>query len=251
MNSRSPSIGFVDVHSHILPGVDDGPQTMEAAMGILRSAAASGTSVMVATPHGGQKARWTGVEHLKKLCRGLNEFVERERLPIEIVLGMENDFDISLPEQFEKGRALTINNSSYILVELPFNTLPIYWEDVLFKLQLKGLRPIIAHAERQQQLQEKPELLIGPVSRGVLVQITAGSLVGYFGGKAKKAAQTLLKRELAHVVASDAHKPEGQRGPDLLEGFHELKRLIGEDKALRLMAGVGKSFLNMGGPNKA
>ncbi|MBM3926706.1 MAG: hypothetical protein FJ320_12165 [SAR202 cluster bacterium] len=235
--------GFVDIHTHILPAVDDGPQTLDASVCILRVAAASGTSVMAATTHGGVKALWPDVGHLLKLCQNLNEFVERAGLSIKIVPGMENVLDLNPPEQFDRGNALTINNSGYILVELPHSALPIYWEDVLFKLQLKGLRPIIAHAERRQQLQEKPELLTGPVSRGVLAQVTAGSPVGSFGSKAKKAAQVLIKRGLVHVVASDTHRPEGPRGPDLRKGFDELKSLVGEQSAAKMMIEMPAAIL--------
>ncbi len=243
MNTSGLATSFVDLHTHILPGVDDGPQTLEAAMSMLRGAAKSGTSVMVATPHGGRKALWPDVGHLTNLCQSLNELAGREQLPIKIVLGMENPLEMDLAAQVEKGRALTINGSAYILVELPFNTLPLYWEDVLFKLQVQGLRPIIAHAERQQQFQENIDLLVGPSSRGILVQITAGSLCGHFGIKAKKAAQTLAKKDLAHMVASDTHKPEGPRGPDLLAGFNELKKLVGEPSATRMMVETPASML--------
>jgi protein-tyrosine phosphatase len=248
MNTSGHSMGFVDIHTHILPGVNDGPKTVEEAMGMLKSAAESGASVMVATPHSGPKALWSDVKSLREQCQGLRDLVEREQLPIEIVLGMENILEVDLAEQAEKGKALTINNGAYILVEMPFTLLPNYWEEALFNLQIVGLRPIIAHAELQQQFQGKPELLDRPVNRGVLVQVTAGSLVGNFGSKAKKAAQNMIKREFAHVIASDTHRPEGPRGPGLRAGFDELKKLVGEQGAARMMRKMPASIVGMSAP---
>ncbi len=145
--------------------------------------------------------------------------MKAEGLSLSVLLGMENPLELDLVEQLNNGSALHCNDSPYVLVEFPYRQLPIYWEEALFNLQLGGKRPIIAHPERQTQIQENPELLAGVVRRGVMTQITAGSLSRRSGSLVRKTAETLVKNGLAHVIASDAHGPTGPRNTSLLEGF--------------------------------
>ena len=231
--AKQPVLSFVDLHSHVLPGVDDGPQTWDEAMAMVRSAASSGTALMAATPHGDRRGTWHQVDSLKGLCQDLNR--ELEHVPLTVVLGMENPLELDTAEQIERGTALTLNGSAYTLIELPFLQLPLYWEDVLFELQLRGLRPIIAHPERQIQIQENPDILAGVVDRGMLTQVTAGSLVGHFGPRVRRTAHRLMKKGLVHAIASDCHGPHGPRGPDLLEGFQAASKLVGRELAAQMV----------------
>ena len=224
------------MHSHVLPGVDDGPQEWEEAMEMLRRAASGGTSLMVATPHGGSRGRWDKIDSLKHLCQDLNTALELEQVPLTVVLGMESPLELDMVEQIERGVALTINGSDYILVELPFLQLPLYWEEVLFQLQLRGLRPVITHPERQTQVQKNPDLLTGAAGRGILMQVTAGSLVGHFGPVVKKTAEALFKKGLVHVIASDCHGPAGPRGPGLFDGFLATTKLVGQELAMQMFS---------------
>ncbi len=202
---------------------------------MLRKAASSQTAVMVATPHSGDRGRWDKVESLRRLCQDLNQALESDATPLKLVLGMENALDLDTVDKVEQGNGLTINGSSYILVELPFHQLPLYWEEVLFRLQLNGLQPIIAHPERQSQIQSNPSLLVEAVERGILFQLTAGSLTGHFGPQARKCAETLLKKRLAHFIASDCHGQDGSRGPNMLDGFQRASKLVGEELAVQMV----------------
>ena len=235
--------GYVDIHSHILPGVDDGAETWEEAVDILKVAANAGTTVMVATPHGDNRARWDNIDSLKDLSGDLNAMLASEGVPLNIVLGMENPLELDMVAQVKRGTALTLNGSEYILVELPFQQLPIYWEEVLFQLQLDGLHPIIAHPERQVQLQANPNLLSGLVERGILLQVTAGSLVGSFGPRAKKAAETLFKKGFAHIIASDCHRSEGSRGPDLNGGARAATKIVGQSLAIQMVSDLPRAIV--------
>ena len=162
---------------------------------------------------------------------------------LTVLLGMENPLEPRVVQGLKDGSALALNGSSYVLVEFPYVELPLYWEDVLFQLQLQGRRPIIAHPERQAQIQKRPELLAGPVARGVLTQITAGSLTARFGSRVRKAAETLLAAGLVHVIASDAHAAEGPRAPELLEGFAAAAHLVGLEKATEMMSLLPRSIV--------
>ncbi len=246
-----PAEGFADIHSHVIPDVDDGPKTWDDAMAILERAAQGGTRLMIATPHGDTRARWKDTKVLTGSCHALNEALRQKGIPLTIVLGMENPLEPRLPERVQKGSALAMNGSPYVLVELPYTQLPLYWEEVLFQLQLRGKRPIIAHPERQSQIQEDPTLLAGPVSRGVLAQLTAASLTPVFGPRVRKAAEELLKRDFVHFIASDTHAAEGPRGPDILPGFHAAVKVVGRDRAVELAVrnpravALGKDLLSV------
>ena len=234
---------FVDVHTHVLPGVDDGPDSWDEAMETLRRVAQGGVSQLVATPHGDGRRRWDTVDSLRTLCGKLNETLQLENVPLNVVLGMENPVELNILEQVEAGSAISLNGSAYILMELPFTLLPMYWEEVLFQIQLAGLRPIIAHPERQAQIQRDPDIVSRAVDRGVLIQVTAGSVVGGFGPEARKSAETLLKRGLVHILASDCHRPEGHRGPDITRGFHSAARLVGQDMAIKMAYETPRAIL--------
>ena len=238
--------GFVDLHSHVLPGVDDGPDSWESAIEMLRDAAASGTTHMVATPHGDHRRAWNTIDSLRDLCGDLNRTLGSEGVGLLLSLGMENPLELDTADKLEQGTALTLNSSTYVLVELPFRMLPLYWEEALFRIQLQGFHPIIAHPERQAQVQKKPELLAGPVSRGVLTQITAGSLAGRFGPAVRKAAETLCKKGMAHLIASDCHGFDGFRGPDMRDGLKAAGRLLGTETAARMVSDTPRSLVNAG-----
>ncbi len=222
------------------------PKPLEMALEMLRLAAKNGTRLIVATPHGDSRAKWRDTDALRESCRGLNEAMKAEGLSLSVLLGMENPLELDLVEQLNNGSALHCNDSPYALVEFPYRQLPIYWEEALFNLQLGGKRPIIAHPERQTQIQENPELLAGVVRRGVMTQITAGSLSRRSGSLVRKTAETLVKNGLAHVIASDAHGPTGPRNTSLLEGFAAASKLVGTETATKMMTEVPRSMVLRG-----
>ena len=126
---------------------------------------------------------------------------------------MENHLDEALPDEIDAGRALPMNGSRYILVEMPFFGRPDYIERTLLEVQDMGLTPVLAHPERIEAFQEDVELLASFVERGMLSQITSGSVVGTWGDEVKKFTHELLDRRLAHVMASDTHSPTGLGRP--------------------------------------
>ena len=202
---------------------------------MLRAAASGGTEFLVATPHGDHRRTWDDLASLRQLCDELNGALQHEQVRLTVALGIENPLALDIMEKIEQGAGLTINGSNYILVELPFHQLPIYWEEVLFQLQLNDLHPIIAHPERQAQFQANPNLVAEAVNRGVLTQVTAGSLVGRFGSKVRKTAESLVKRDLVHVIASDCHGATGSRDPKLQDGLRAAAKLVGREMASKMV----------------
>jgi len=197
----------IDLHTHILPGLDDGVDTLEAGVDLARRAVESGVEAIAATPH--VRADYpTSVEAMMQSLAALRACIEFEDLPIRILPGGEiglEQLDLRGPEEL-RGFGLG-GNASYLLVEAPYGVLPIDFEERLFRLRLLDFTPVLAHPERSIALREDPALLERVVASGVLVQLTAGSLAGTEGESARNTAFALLDAGLAHCVASDAHGP--------------------------------------------
>lgn len=232
-----------DLHSHILPGVDDGPENLEDAVEMARVAAGLGTTAMVATPHRKDVTERHSVHDVRERLGAFNMELEERGIVLEILMGMENHLDMELPDAFSQGLALPIAGSRYALVEMPFFGRPNYLEEVLFQLQLSGVTPLLAHPERIEAVQRDPDLLAKFVERGMLSQITAGSIVGHFGGSVKRLTHSLLRRGLVHVIASDTHYAHGPRSPLLSEGVDAAAALVGEERAQAMVVDTPKAIL--------
>lgn len=224
-----------DLHSHILPGLDDGAKTVDESMAMLRVAAADGIKGIAATPHG-KDVREAGVLGLvSERIEALNQLSQEETLDIKVYVGMENHLTHDLPELVATSRAFTINGGRYILVELPFDSLPDYTDAVLDRLQGQGLTPLIAHPERQANIMTDPPIMGRLAGRGMLGQVTSTCILGKFGPEAQNVAEILLRNGWVHVISTDCHRPTGPRAPKMAEAVVEAGRLVGEEKA-RVMA---------------
>lgn len=209
-----------------------------------KAAAEGGTAVMLATPHRRDVTENSSVERVRDLLVDVSRRIVEEGTDLTLVLGMENHLDMDLPAEVSNGRALSMNGSRYILVEMPFFGRPNYIEDVLFQVQLQGTVPVLAHPERIEAFQRDPDLLARFVERGMLSQITAGSIVGHFGRRTRRFTNTLLRRRLVHVIASDTHFPRGPRSPDLLRGVAAAARIVGEERARAMVVDTPKAILD-------
>ena len=232
-----------DVHAHVLPGIDDGARTAEEALEMARVAHRDGTRVMLATPHRRDVGERTSLEAVRGLVAELNQQMERHGLELRVALGMENHLDPDLLADVQAGKALCMNGSRYILVELDFFQYPHYTDEVIFQLQIQGLTPVIAHPERQAQLQANPELLVRLAERGVLAQLTAGSLLGSFGRGVQRVARRMVRRRLVQVLASDCHRPNRHRSPVLSAGAAEVARLCGEEVARAMVVDTPRALV--------
>ncbi len=232
-----------DLHAHILPGVDDGAKTPEDTVEMARVAAQHGTRTILATPHRRDITENWSVQHARDLLDEMNARIQSQGIDLTLLLGMENHLDVDLLQEVSEGRALPMNGTRYILVELPFFGHPNYVEDSLFQLQLQGLTPVLAHPERIEAFQRDPELLVKFVERGMLSQITGGSTLGYFGGRVRRFTATLLKRGLVHVIASDTHFPGGPRSPKLPSSVQAAAEIIGMERAQTMVVDTPRAIL--------
>ncbi len=241
-------MGFVDLHAHILPGLDDGPDTMEESLAMARLARKDGTEIILATPHQRDVMLGSSIQTVKDLVAQLNEALDEEAgpggRPLRVLPGMENHIEPELPEWVENGTALTINGTRFILCEPPYTAYPPYADEVLFRLQLMRRVPVIAHPERNSVLRENHKRLRALVERGMLVQLSAGSLTGEYGPQAQRGAESLLKRGLVHVVASDMHGSEGPRSSILSVAYDRVVHLAGEAQAFRLFDETPRAIIH-------
>jgi len=197
----------IDLHTHLLPGLDDGPSTMAESVEMARSMVADGVRVAAATPH----VRWDFPTTAERMEYGVSELAAAladAGVALELVPGGELAID-SLPSlSDEKLRRFSLGGKSrYLLVETPYRGWPVELHECLHTLRRNGFVPVLAHPERNPDVQRHPELLEALVAGGVLIQLTAASLDGRLGSASRETAATLLQRGMAHLVASDAHGP--------------------------------------------
>jgi protein-tyrosine phosphatase len=223
----------IDIHSHIMPEIDDGARSMEEAVEMARIAAEDGITQMVSTPHmfNGLSNNPEPSEILERVA-ALNEAINSAA--IKILPGNEVHVSHEIAEQARSNRVTKINSRNYMLVEFPQLTVPVGADELFYKLLLQGVHPILVHPERNGQIQSRPSIVETYVERGVLIQVTAMSVTGEFGPQAKATADTLLRHNCVHFLATDAHRPN-RRPPILSKGRDAAAAIIGERAARALV----------------
>ena len=230
----------VDIHAHILPGLDDGPTTLEDSLGMARMAMLDGTEIIVATPHYRDvELAYISPETVPELSDTLdaalrNDGVGRNSQTIRVLSGMTHRLDTSLQDLVDSGRAVTLNRTRFLLVEPPFTRLPSHADDMIGRLLTQRLVPVIAHPERNREFQRHPNRLRNLVDDGVIVQIASGSIMGRNGTKAQRTAERFISDGIAHVVASEMHSSYAPRSPLLTGAFNIISNLVGEREAINL-----------------
>ena len=224
---------MVDIHSHILPQVDDGARSLDESIEMCRTSAEDGVTVMVATPHAHDGMHKT---HDPQFLRGkVDELNRRLGGKPRILLGCELRFTHELVKQLcETGSAPTIAGGPYALVEFPHAVVPSGSEHPLFDLMTNQITPIIAHPERNIMLMNEPERFYELVSLGVLGQMDTGSITGQFGKPVQRAARVMLENGLIHFIASDCHNTRN-RLPGMSAAVARAADIVGE-KYARAMA---------------
>ncbi len=220
---------MIDIHHHCLHGVDDGPRTLDEAVELVRMAADEGIETIVATPHV-LRGRWP-VYSPSELETRLSELRDAVGDTPRLILGSEYYFSHDMADLLRGGESIVpLAGGRYVLLELASNSVPPMLEQPLYRAQLEGWVPVIAHPERNTVFQAKPELLHHLINHGALVQVTATSLTGAFGAHARAAAETFIRRRMVHFIASDAHNVE-KRPPLVREAIDILRSLAGDETA--------------------
>ncbi|MCM3586968.1 tyrosine protein phosphatase [Mesobacillus maritimus] len=234
---------MIDIHCHILPGMDDGAQTVHDSLEMANLAVQEGITTIIATPHHKNGRYENPKELILNRVEELNRHFQQENISLKVLPGQETAINGDMMEDYEQSQIMTLNGTQYVFVEFPSSHVPRYAEKMLFDLQLKGLIPIIVHPERNAEIIERPEKLYNFVNKGSLAQVTAGSVCGKFGKKIKSFSEQLIEANLVHFVASDAHNVtsrafhlgqaydliEKQYGVDQVYLFTENAQLLAED----------------------
>jgi len=226
---------MIDIHSHVLPDLDDGAVDLEESLEMLEIAAGDGIRTMVATPHMLHGAFPVTVPDARERHATLTAAAAERGIDVEILLGSEIHLEIDILGALRNDEALPLGEAGKaILLELPTTSIPTGTENVIFEIQTEGYVVIIAHPERNDELAGNLERIAKLRDRGVLMQVTARSVTGGFGGRAKRVSRKMAKQGLIDILASDAHRAKG-RVPVLSDAVAWLSKKIGEEETMDLV----------------
>ncbi len=228
---------MVDIHCHILPGLDDGSDNIEESVRMARLAADGGTKAIIATPHSNIPDSYQNYcdQHYIDTLKALKERIKEENIPLRIYSGHEIFAAGDIVGMLKSKKLLTLRNSNYPLIEFPFKERDEAVYRVLRELVAEGFTPVVAHPERYAFVAEDDFAPIRLKDMGCLLQINKGSLKGSFGREAFIVSQTLIRHELADFVASDAHSPY-MRSTYLADAYEIICDICSDDYANQLLS---------------
>lgn len=233
-------LSFIDIHAHILPGLDDGPSSMEESLEMIDMAMKDGISHIFATPHiiDGLYDNKAG-----EIMNAVDDL--RRHVPdgIKILYGADVRISFDLITRIENREIPTLNDSGYMLIEFPTYNVPPHVDNLIFNLHHRGVTPILTHPERHLRLMQDLPAIGKFRDAGAMCQITAMSITGDFGKNIKKVCLAMIEKELVDIVASDAHDPR-HRTPVLSKAYEEVKREFGNDIADSLFFTNPKKILD-------
>ena len=218
---------MIDIHTHILPGLDDGAQTWEDALDMARAAVAEGIDTVIATPHHANGAYSNEADAIRRRAEQFRERLAEEGIPLRVECGQEIRVHDDLLDAWQRGELLSLAGSDFVLLEMPTGRIPSGMADLIHELKIMGKKPIIAHPERNSEVLRYPERLSQLIEVGAYAQVTTHSLLGLFGKKAEESAWSLCRAGLIHIVSSDAHHVE-RRGFRLQEAYELISSKLGE-----------------------
>lgn len=216
---------MIDLHSHILPYVDDGSKDMEMSLQMARIYVENGFRKVIATPHYVDGANNSTTEDIRIGLEALKKELARAGIPLEIYLGNEIYTAPNIIDDIINNNIIGLNDSKYLLMELPMNDIPLFVEDLIYEILIKGYIPIIAHPERNSKIINDPNILYRYINMGALAQMNLTSLEGFYGSRVKNTAELLLTHSMIHFVSTDSHSNRG-RSPKVENSLKLLKTLV-------------------------
>lgn len=219
---------MIDIHSHVLPGIDDGAQTDNDSIEMAKQAVSEGIHTIIATPHNRNGQYDNDKESILADVKRLNSLFIEENISLVVLPGQENRINGDMTRELERDELMPLNDTKYIFVEFPSGSVPRYAKQMIFDIQVLGYIPIIVHPERNRELIEDHDLMYEFIEKGALSQVTAASLVGKFGKRVKQFSRQLVEANLTHFIASDAHNITTRRFC-MQEAYEEIKNSYGEE----------------------
>ena len=234
---------MIDLHSHILPGIDDGATSLEVSLDMARMAVADGVHTMACTPHIYPGLYLNDAQGISRARQQLQAALDVYRIALTLVDGADVHLVPGLLEGLRAGRVPTLHGSRYVLLEPSHHVRPPRFEESVFELVAAGYTPVITHPERLTWIEDHHEVFPRLVRQGAWLQVTAGALTGLFGKRAKYWGERLLGEGQVHLLASDAHS-SGRRAPGLSQARALAERLVGAEEARRLVLDRPQAILD-------
>lgn len=201
---------LVDLHCHILPGIDDGSESLEKSLALAQAAIADGVTHILATPHHLDNQYVNHKADVIKLCDQFQAELDRQKLPLSVFAGQEVHINGDLIEKYDDLLGID-EDKHYMLLEFPHGEVPAYAKRMIFDLRKKGTTPVICHPERNHEIQENLDLLYEFIENGALAQLTATSYIGGFGEHVAELSHKMVEHNLVQIIASDAHNLPGRK----------------------------------------
>lgn len=225
---------MIDLHCHLLPGIDDGSKDLDTSLAMARMAVADGITMTACTPHIMPGVYNNTGPEIRAATANLSQSLAQAGVPLRLIAAADVHIAPDLTAQLRDGRSLTLNNSRYFLLEPPHHIVPPRLEDHIFGLQTAGFVPILTHPERLTWIEGHYDLVKRLVYNGILMQITAGSLIGKFGRRPRYWAERMLDEGCCHILATDAHGTD-RRVPRLAEARDLAARRLSDEEAVNLV----------------
>ncbi len=222
-----------DLHSHLLPGIDDGSPDYETSLAMARAFVAQGVRCVACTPHIMPGLYANSGPQIKRAIAELQRRLDDDGVPLTLVSGADNHIAPDFVAGLRSGHLLAIADSSYVLVEPPHHIAPARLEDLFFDILVAGYVPVLTHPERLSWIESKYGVILDLAAKGVWMQITSGSVRGKFGPRPRYWAERMLREGLVHILASDAHNTTSRR-PDLADGRAKAEEIVGAEEATHL-----------------
>lgn len=219
--------GYIDIHSHLLPKIDDGARDFATSMEMFRIAAKNGITQMILTPHHKPMRHNASPDRIAKMIEQTEAALKKEKIYIQLYAGNELYYHSEVVARLEEEKACTMAGSEYVLLEFGPMDEYDYIRNGIYQVMAGGYRPILAHAERYGCICSQADRVEDLVEMGCYIQLNAGSIMGKFGFSTKQFSKKILKQHLVHFVATDAHDT-GKRGPYLSECGKYISRKFGE-----------------------
>ena len=234
---------MIDIHTHILPGIDDGSENLNQSVDMAKVAFQAGFTDIITTSHYMETIYEADTKERRLLINTLSSELDKEGINLKLYNGAEIYFSDEFPEWIEKGIVPTLAGSKYVLFELPLTDKVVYLDSILFKLKKMGLVPIIAHPERYQMVKENVDITEEWIENGALLQSNYGSILGLYGKQAKKTLLSLLKKDRITFLGTDSHSPYGVYA-NMDKILKQYKKKIGDKKLVELTEINPRKILN-------
>ncbi|MCM3747594.1 protein tyrosine phosphatase [Paenibacillus pasadenensis] len=234
---------MIDIHTHILPGIDDGARHEEHLLELAAAAVQEGITDIIATPHHANGVYWNPGAEVTALLERSQQLLTERGFSLRLHAGQEIRVHAELLDNLESGELLTLAGTSYMLLEMPTEEIPAEMSELIYELTLLGIRPVIAHPERNMTALREPHLLEELIQAGAWTQVTTHSLLGLYGKTFEKGAWSMMRNGLIHLVSSDAHHPR-RRGFRLAESYSLIASRMGGQARLYFEANAARLLSN-------